>query len=331
MFKCLLVTGGLGFIGSHFINYMLTTYPDLQIINVDRKDYCSREDNVLDEFRVNPTRYRLYIVDLVNTSDILGIIKSHQVDGVVHFAAQSHVDNSFGNSMQFTRDNVLGTHSLMEACREYIASHDTTSPTLKRIVHISTDEVYGEVDTNHPGCTEKSLLNPTNPYAASKAGAEFIVKSYFYSFRLPIIITRGNNVFGPNQYPEKIIPRFALQLLQQQKMTIHGAGTSQRNFIYADDVATAVDTILQKGEINHTYNIGGHDEFTVLEIAEKLRGILAPHKTLDECVDFVPDRLFNDMRYCVINDELLKLGWTPKWSFEDGLRVTIEAVRKRYV
>jgi dTDP-glucose 4,6-dehydratase len=306
--KNLLVTGGCGFIGSNFINYMLDTYTDINIVNIDRLDYCADMNNVY-----HKERYKLVVTDLNNSVTLNNVLESCNIDSIVHFAAQSHVDNSFGNSIQFTKDNVLGTHTLLECCRVY--------GKIKKFVHISTDEVYGEVDNNHQGCNEKSLLNPTNPYAATKAAAEFLVKSYYHSFKLPIVITRGNNVYGPRQFPEKLIPRFITKLLNNEKCPIHGQGKTRRNFIYVDDVSKAVDVILRKGEINEIYNIGSDDEYSVIEVLNKLlKELNIDNKDVSE---FVEDRAFNDFRYCIDSSKLELLGWKKTISFEDGLKETI--------
>ncbi len=309
--KNLLVTGGCGFIGSNFINYMLDTYSDINIVNIDRLDYCANISNVYHE-----KRYQLVITDLNNYTTIKNVLNQYSIDSIVHFAAQSHVDNSFGNSIQFTRDNVLGTHTLLECAREY--------GKIVRFVHISTDEVYGEVDKEHKGCNEKSLLNPTNPYAATKAAAEFLVKSYYHSFKLPIIITRGNNVYGPRQYPEKLIPRFITKLLKGEKCPIQGTGETRRNFIYVEDVSRAVDTILRKGEINEIYNIGSEYEYSVKEILMLLLSYMGIDKNASEVSEYIEDRAFNDFRYCIDCSKLEKLGWKKEVGFIDGLLRTIE-------
>ena len=316
MTKNILITGGCGFIGSNFINYFHQLYPECVIVNYDKVDYCSNPDFISNKDK----NYILIRSDLNNTHMLMTTLKSYQIDTVIHFAAQSHVDNSFGNSIQFTIDNILGTHNLLECCRVY--------GKIKKFIHISTDEVYGEVDINHEGCSEKSLLNPTNPYAATKAGAEFLVKSYYYSYKLPIIITRGNNVYGPNQYPEKLIPKFVLSLLKDEKCTIHGQGESRRNFIYVDDISEAVTTILFKGEIGHTYNIGTTNEYSVLDIFNMLTEKLNKNKDLKE---FVEDRLFNDYRYSINSESLRSLGWKENIKFEEGLNKTIEWIKEKYL
>jgi dTDP-glucose 4,6-dehydratase len=301
-----LVTGGLGFIGSNFINWFLKTRQDVFIINIDKCNYCANSKNVTPD-----SRYVHVQVDITDQNAVKKVFDEHQPDVVIHYAAQSHVDASFGTPIQYTIDNVLGTHILVHVACEY--------GRLKKFIHISTDEVYGEVALD--GIShEKSLLNPTNPYAASKAAAEFIVKSYGHSFNFPWIITRGNNVFGPRQYPEKLIPKFILKILHDEPCTIHGNGDTRRNFIYVDDVSRAVATVLDHGQIHETYNIGSESEYSVREIFEKLRVALDPEaKTV-----FVPDRPFNDFRYCIDAAKLKELGWSVQVPFDEGLQKTIE-------
>ena len=256
--KNILFTGACGFIGSNVLNYFLTKYPEVEFFNIDKLDYCANEANV----NAND-RYTFIHGNISDSSIIRFILKQYRIDTIFHFAAQTHVDNSFGNSLQFTEDNIKGTHTLLECAKEY--------GKLEKFIHMSTDEVYGEVALDHPGCTEeKSLLNPTNPYAATKAAAEFLCRSYYHSFKLPIIIVRCNNVYGPNQYPEKLIPKFIEHLRNNEKLPIHGEGKTRRNFIHSYDVATAFQIIYEKGIINEIYNIGTRDEYTVLEIAQIL-------------------------------------------------------------
>lgn len=311
MSKNFLITGGCGFIGSNFINYLHKTNPEYFIVNYDKIDYCSNP-----EYIENRNNYILVRSDLNNTHMLMTTLASYNIDTVIHFAAQSHVDNSFGNSIQFTVDNILGTHNLLECCRKY--------GKLERFIHISTDEVYGEIDINQDGCTEKSLLNPTNPYAATKAAAEFLVRSYYYSYKLPIIITRSNNVMGPNQYKEKLIPCFITKLLRGEKCPVQGSGQTRRNFIYVDDVSRAVKIILEKGEINETYNIGSEFEYSVLDIHKYLYNYLNIQIPMDDTLEFIQDRLFNDFRYKVDYTKLINLGWNIETSFDEAMIKTIE-------
>jgi len=292
----LLVTGGCGFIGSNFINYILKKDENVRIYNIDCLNYCANELNVTE----NP-HYKFIKGNITSKDFMLHILNEYAIDGIIHFAAQSHVDNSFDNSLQYTMDNVYGTHVLLQASKEY--------GRLKKFLHFSTDEVYGEVDLEHPGCHEKSLLNPTNPYAATKAAAEFLVRSYYHSFQLPTVIVRCNNVYGPNQYPEKLIPKFIKLLREGKKLTVHGTGETRRNFIWADDVAVATELIYNKGEINEIYNIGTTQEFSVLDVAKILVEKMTEDKALENHVVFIEDRPFNDFRYSVDTRFLRELGW----------------------
>jgi dTDP-glucose 4,6-dehydratase len=300
-----LVTGGLGFIGSNFVNYFLKT-TDHEVINVDKCDYMAREHNVPESPRCTYIRG-----DITEQYHMRHIFRTHQPDVVIHFAAQSCVTKSFDLAFQYTNDNVLGTHVLLETAKEY--------GKLKRFIHISTDEVYGEIGPTGI-CNENSPLNPSNPYSASKAAAELYVKAYMNMYGLPCIITRGNNVFGPQQYPEKVIPLFITQILNENSATIHGDGSTRRNFIHVDDVSRAVMTILEKGEVGKTYNIGSSHEYSVLEVFEKLKTFMGKGS-----VEFVKDpRPFNDSRYCIDSSELRSLGWSEDPDFDSKLKETIQ-------
>lgn len=311
--KNILVTGGCGFIGSNFINYILSKSNDIKIFNIDCLNYCANERNV----KPNPN-YKLIKGNITSKDLVLHILNDHEIDAIIHFAAQSHVDNSFDNSLQYTTDNVYGTHVLLQAAKEY--------GKLKRFLHFSTDEVYGEVDLDHPGCHEKSLLNPTNPYAATKAAAEFLVRSYYHSFKLPTLIIRCNNVYGPNQFPEKLIPKFIKLLKEGKKLTIHGKGDSRRNFIWAEDVARATELIFERGELNEVYNIGTTQEYSVIEVARILVQKMTNDKNIDNHVIFVEDRPFNDFRYSVDSSCLKSLGWEEiDNNFEKNLEFLINS------
>jgi dTDP-glucose 4,6-dehydratase len=292
----ILVTGGCGFIGSNFINYILKKDKTIKIFNIDCLNYCANEKNI-----VNHHNYKFIKGNITSKDLVLHILNEYSIDAIIHFAAQSHVDNSFDNSLQYTTDNVMGTHVLLQASKEY--------GKIKKFLHFSTDEVYGEVDLEHPGCHEKSLLNPTNPYAATKAAAEFLVRSYYHSFKLPVVIVRCNNVYGPNQYPEKLIPKFIKLLKEGKKLTIHGKGDTRRNFIWAEDVAIATELIFNRGVLNEVYNIGTTQEFSVMDVAKLLIDKLTDDKILENHIEFVEDRPFNDFRYSVDTPLLKSLGW----------------------
>lgn len=321
----LLVTGCCGFIGSNFVNYYFKENPDATIVNLDAMYYCASETNILEHIRKSD-RYHLVKGNLCSFDLIANILEIYQIDTVIHFAAQSHVQNSFDNALQYTHDNVVGTHTLLEACRKY--------GNLVRFIHISTDEVYGEsmLEENEEKKNENSILCPTNPYAATKAAAELISKSYYHSFKMPIIITRGNNVYGPNQYPEKLIPRFVELLLDNKQVTIQGDGSNVRAFLHVNDVCSALKLILEKGEIGEIYNIGSddHHEYTVKQVAYMLINKI---KQVDECeydnwIKYIEDRPFNDKRYYISNQKVKNLGWTIETNFNEGLDELIEKMKK---
>ena len=285
--------------------------------------YCASETNI-DETVRNSDRYHLIRGNLCSYDLISNILDIYKIDTVIHFAAQSHVQNSFDNALQYTSDNVVGTHTLLEACRKY--------GKLTKFIHISTDEVYGEsmLTENEEKKHEGSVLCPTNPYAATKAAAELIAKSYYHSFKMPIIITRGNNVYGPNQYPEKLIPRFIEQLLNGNKVTIQGDGSNVRAFLHVNDVCSALKLILEKGTVGEIYNIGSddHSEYTVLQIAQILIEKIACTKEYSSWISYIEDRPFNDKRYYISNQKVKDLGWEIKVDFEQGITELIRNIVK---
>jgi len=313
----LLVTGGCGFIGSNFINYIFE-HNKYNIINVDAMYYCANINNIKNH--IKKSCYYNFIKGNINDKELIReILNKYKIKYIIHFAAQSHVDNSFSVPLQYTYDNIQGTHTLLEEVREY--------GKIERFIHVSTDEVYGEsmLEVNEKHKTEQSVLCPTNPYAASKAGAELIAQSYNHSFKIPIIITRGNNVYGENQYPEKIVSKFINLLKNNNKVTIHGDGSSVRAFLHAYDTAKAFAIILEKGKIGEIYNIGCDEgmEYTVLDVAKILIKMIKNTDNYDEWIEYIEDRPFNDKRYYISNNKLKELGWTIDIKFEDGLQELI--------
>ena len=313
----LLITGGCGFIGSNFINYIYDKQK-YNIINLDAMYYCANIYNVKEYIRKSD--YYHFIKGNINDTELVHkLLRDYKITHVIHFAAQSHVDNSFSVPLQYTYDNIQGTHTLLEEVRHY--GH------IVRFIHVSTDEVYGEsmLDACEAHKTEQTVLCPTNPYAATKAGAELIAQSYNHSFKMPIIITRGNNVYGENQYPEKLVPRFIQLLKNNKKVTIQGDGTVVRAFLHAYDTARAFEVILEKGTIGEIYNIGCDEgmEYTVIEVAKMLIKMIKNTENYDEWIEYVKDRPFNDKRYYISNQKLKDLGWNIKIIFEDGLKKLI--------
>ena len=319
----LLVTGCCGFIGSNFVNYYFNENSDVEIVNLDAMYYCASQDNIKENIRKSK-RYHLVKGNLCSFDLISNVLEIYNIDTVIHFAAQSHVQNSFDNALQYTNDNVVGTHTLLEACRKY--------GKIQKFIHISTDEVYGEsmLSENEEKKNEDSVLCPTNPYAATKAAAELIAKSYYHSFKMPIIITRGNNVYGPNQYPEKLIPRFIQQLLKGEQVTIQGDGSNVRAFLHVNDVCSALKLILEKGKIGEIYNIGSddHHEYTVTQIAHILIEKITKTTDYDKWISHIEDRPFNDKRYYISNQKVKDLGWTILTDFENGIDEVIQSMSK---
>jgi len=310
----ILLTGGAGFIGSHAAILLCKKYPQYKVVVYDKLDYCACLQN-LEEIE-NLPNFKFVKGDISSPDLVSYVLKEEKIDTIMHFAAQTHVDNSFGNSFAFTQANIYGTHVLLESAKN--------CPSIRRFIHVSTDEVYGEgEDFDTKPMEEEHVLEPTNPYAATKAGAEFLVKSYHRSFKLPCLITRGNNVYGPHQFPEKLIPKLTNQLLRGMPVTIHGDGSNTRNFLYVKDVASAFDCILHKGEVGLIYNIGGENEQANITVAKDLIKILGFDES-DEMIKYVPDRKFNDLRYTINSTKLHKLGWKEEMNWEEGLKSTVE-------
>ena len=312
----LLVTGGCGFIGSNFINYYFPKKKCEILINLDAMYYCANEKNINDNIR-SSSNYHLVKGNVCNEDLVSLLLQEHKITHVIHFAAQSHVQRSFDDSLLFTQDNIVGTHQLLECCRKYNK--------LEKFIHVSTDEVYGESlnEVNEKHKTEQSILCPTNPYAATKAGAELIAQSYAHSYKMPIIITRGNNVYGPNQYPEKLISRFIQLLKEDKKVTIQGDGSCVRAFLHAEDTARAFKCILEKGKIGEIYNIGCDEgmEFSVMDIAKKLIKLIKKTENYEDWIEYIEDRPFNDERYYISNSKVKELGWNIRIQLDDGLRI----------
>ncbi|MFP4313485.1 MAG: dTDP-glucose 4,6-dehydratase [Alphaproteobacteria bacterium] len=300
--KKIVITGGAGFIGSHIVDHFTARYPEAHITVFDKMTYAADIRNVL--HHIENQRIELVVGDICDLDKCYQVLED--TDLLIHAAAESHVDNSFGNSLEFSRTNVLGTHALMEAALKI---------GVPKILHVSTDEVYGEVIEGR--VDESAHLLPTNPYSASKAAADMIIEGYKKSFDLPVITVRSNNIFGIRQFPEKILPKFILLLMTGQKLTLHGSGENKRHFLAAQDLCKALDLLIQKGKIGEIYNIGTLDEFQNIEIAHMICKIFG----LDpkDWITHIEDRPFNDARYAITWEPLTALGWTPQIHLKDEL------------
>ena len=304
----LLVTGGAGFIGSNFIHYWLAKYPDDSIINLDCLTYAGNLDNLKDI--ENDPRYRFVKGDICDAVLVNELVK--EVDTIVHFAAESHVDRSILNSADFIRTNVEGTRTLLEAAK---------NNGLKRFHHISTDEVFGALSLAAPKFNEETKYDPRSPYSASKASSDHLVRAYYHTYGLPITISNCSNNYGPYQYPEKLIPLFVTNLIEGKKVTVYGEGKNIRDWIHVDDHNRGVDLILHQGKIGETYCLGGNSERSNLELTQAILKIMGKDEA---CIEHVPDRLGHDLRYAIDYSKAKReLGFAPEISLDEGLSATI--------
>ena len=307
-FKTLLITGGAGFIGSNFIHYLIKKYPEYKIINLDKLTYAGNLENLRD-IENNPN-HKFIKGDIADRKIVDEIFKSRNIDAVVNFAAESHVDRSIEDPGVFIQTDIYGTYVLLEAVKKYDS---------KIFLQISTDEVYGSIENG--SFREDDPLKPNSPYSASKAGAEMIVRSFYKTYKTPVIITRTSNNFGPYQYPEKIIPLFVTNLIDNIKVPLYGDGLNVRDWIYVDDNCSALDSILHKGRIGEVYNIGAGNEKPNIWITKKIIEILGKS---EDMIELVTDRLGHDRRYSVDCSKIKnEFGWDTQYDFEEALKKTV--------
>ena len=302
-----LVTGGAGFIGSHFVRFALRTHPDWHIVNLDKLSYAGNLENLTN--LPDATRHQFVKGDIAN-HELVARLWSQGVDVVVNFAAETHVDRSILWADDFIKTDVLGAFTLLEAAREFGA---------KKFIQVSTDEVYGSIASG--SFNEESPLNPRNPYSASKAGADRLAFSYFTTHNVPVIITRCSNNFGPNQYPEKFIPLFITNALEGKPLPLYGDGRNVRDWIYVEDHCGAIDFLIANGRLGETYNIAGGNEVENIEIARGIVRTLGKHESL---IQLVEDRPGHDRRYSLNAGKLATLGWQPHRDFSRALEATID-------
>lgn len=304
----ILVTGGAGFIGNCFIRHMLQKYSNYKIINLDALTYAGNLENLYD-VKDNPN-YEFVNGDICDKDLVTQIVSG--VDMIVNFAAETHVDRSITGPEIFIETNIKGTMTLLQAAKEF---------NIERYLQVSTDEVYGTLgDTGY--FTETTPIAPNSPYSASKAGADMLVRAYYETYKVPTLITRCSNNYGPYQYPEKLIPFFISRLLKGEKVPVYGDGLNVRDWLYVYDHCAAIDTVLHKGRVGEVYNIGGHNEKTNLEITHL---ILDAMNKDESSIEYVQDRLGHDRRYAISNDKITsELGWEPSVTFEEGILLTID-------
>jgi dTDP-glucose 4,6-dehydratase len=301
-----LVTGGAGFIGSNFVRYALAAHPDWQVTTLDKLTYAGRLEN-LESVKDDP-RHRFVKGDVADAAVAAPLVKESDI--VVHFAAETHVDRSIKNAGEFITTDVYGTFVLLEAARE--------NPGLRRFVQISTDEVYGSVPKGSSSETDE--LRPRNPYSASKAGADRLAYSYWATYKVPVVITRASNNYGPNQFPEKIIPLFITNLIDDIPVPLYGDGLNERDWLHVEDHCRGVDMLIEQGAAGEVYNIGGGNEVKNVDLTHRILELVGKPASL---IKPVADRPGHDRRYSVDTSKLKSLGWRPRRAFEQGLAETV--------
>jgi dTDP-glucose 4,6-dehydratase len=300
--KKIVITGGCGFIGSHITEYFFKKYKNSRIVIIDKITYAASLENLINIKKEK--RVKVYKEDILNFKRLKEITSN--ADLVIHAAAESHVDNSFQLNDDFVMTNVLGTKNVMQACKEN---------KVKKILHISTDEIYGEIFSG--SFNENNRFNPSNPYSSSKAAAEMIVNGYIHSYKLPVILVRANNIFGTRQHPEKLISGCCWSFIKNKKFTIHGKGLQKRTFLYVEDLCRALEILVKVGKLYNAYNVGSPFEYRNIDIVKIIAN--QNNKDLKKNTTFVEDRPFNDFRYSINYNKIKKLGWKPSIKVEDKI------------
>ena len=311
----ILVTGGCGFIGSHFLRYMMKAYPDDSFICLDALTYAGNKNNIADF--LNHSWFTMAEGNIQDTAFVDALFATHKLDIVVHFAAETHVDRSITGPQVFLETNVIGTGVLLDACLRY---------GIQRFHHVSTDEVYGTLPLQGGSpFTEQSPLMPSSPYAASKASSDLLVMSYYKTYGLPVTISRCSNNYGTHQYPEKLIPLMIQKALQGEPLPVYGDGSNIRDWIHVVDHCRAIDFILQKGTVGEVYNVGASEEIPNIKLIKQILDVLGkPY----ELITYVPDRLGHDLRYAIDSSKLETLGWKSEYTMEEALQGIVEWYRK---
>lgn len=323
MNKTICVTGGAGFIGSHVVRLFVNKYPDYKVVNLDKLTYAGNLENLKDI--ENKPNYEFVKGDIVDSDFVFKLFEEHKFDGVIHLAAESHVDRSISNPTEFIYTNIVGTANLLNAAKHIWKDN----PEDKRFYHVSTDEVYGSLgETGF--FTETTPYDPRSPYSASKASSDHLVRAYNHTFKLPVVISNCSNNYGPYQFPEKLLPLFINNIQNNKALPVYGKGENVRDWLWVEDHASAIDVIYHNGADGETYNIGGNNEWKNIDLIKLLCKIMdkklgREEGTSEKLITYVTDRAGHDLRYAIDSSKLQKeMGWKPSLVFEEGLEKTVD-------
>ncbi|MBP9727696.1 MAG: dTDP-glucose 4,6-dehydratase [Gammaproteobacteria bacterium] len=324
--KKMLVTGGAGFIGSHFVRHCLNSDSDLQVFNLDKLTYAGSKDNLIN--LSDPSRHHFIEADICDKTRIAEVLKKFEIDTIVHFAAESHVDRSITGPEDFLQTNIIGTYTLLEAARQLWLKEKSWGEKQCRFHHISTDEVFGTLSESDPAFTETTAYAPNSPYSATKAGSDHLVRAYFHTYGLPVTMTNCSNNYGPFQHQEKLIPTIIRTCLKGEAIPVYGDGSNIRDWLYVEDHCEAIDTVIRHAKTGETYNIGGNQEISNLTLVkmichemDKRSPRAQPHENL---IRFVTDRPGHDWRYAINPQKIIHdLQWHPRSTLQEGLQKTI--------